>query len=121
MIKNSIVLVPFPFDDFSSVKVRPVVCLTSEIGRYKHVVVAFISSNISNYNENLDILIKKDSDLNKNTGLLVNSVIKIHRITTIPKHLIKRRLGTITPKLSNKIYSNLAQLFEIDKYLNNET
>jgi mRNA interferase MazF len=48
MIKNSIVLVPFPFDDFSSSKVRPVICLTPEIGKFKHIIVAFISSNVKN-------------------------------------------------------------------------
>jgi len=41
MIKNSIVLVPFPFDDFSVLKVRPAICLTSEIGKYNHVIIAF--------------------------------------------------------------------------------
>jgi mRNA interferase MazF len=46
MVKNSIVLVPFPFDDFSMSKVRPALCLTSEIGKYNHVIIAFISSRI---------------------------------------------------------------------------
>ncbi len=45
MIKNSIVLVPFPFDDFSESKVRPAICLTSEIGKYHHIIIAFITSN----------------------------------------------------------------------------
>jgi len=44
MIKNSIVLVPFPFDDFSVLKVRPALCLTSQIGIHHHVIIAFISS-----------------------------------------------------------------------------
>jgi len=44
MIKNTIVLVPFPFDDFSVLKVRPALCLTSEIGKFNHVIIAFISS-----------------------------------------------------------------------------
>jgi len=43
MIKNSIVLVPFPFDDFSASKVRPALCLTSEIGQYDHVIIAILS------------------------------------------------------------------------------
>ncbi|NOY95409.1 MAG: type II toxin-antitoxin system PemK/MazF family toxin [Chlorobi bacterium] len=46
MTKNSIVLVPFPFDGLSTSKVRPALCLTSEIGKYKHVIIAFISSKI---------------------------------------------------------------------------
>lgn len=46
MIKNTIALVSFPFDDFSASKVRPVLCLTSEIGKYNHVIITFNSSRI---------------------------------------------------------------------------
>jgi mRNA interferase MazF len=46
MIKHSVVLVPFPFDDFSATKVRPALCLTGEIGRFGHVIIAFISSRM---------------------------------------------------------------------------
>jgi len=49
MIKNSIVLVPFPFDDFLTFKLRPALCLTPEIGRFKHVIIAFISSKTPEY------------------------------------------------------------------------
>jgi mRNA interferase MazF len=44
MIRGKVVLVPFPFDDLSSTKVRPAVCLTNPIGPHRHVIVAFISS-----------------------------------------------------------------------------
>lgn len=46
MIKYKVVLVPFPFDDLSSSKVRPAVCLTDPIGPHRHVVLAFITSRI---------------------------------------------------------------------------
>ena len=41
MPTNRVVLVPFPFDDLSSSKVRPAVCLTDPIGPHHHVVLAF--------------------------------------------------------------------------------
>lgn len=44
MIKGKIFLVPFPFDDLSSTKVRPAIALTEPIGSFRHVVIAFISS-----------------------------------------------------------------------------
>jgi hypothetical protein len=31
MEKHKIILVPFPFDDFSELKVRPAICLTNSI------------------------------------------------------------------------------------------
>ena len=61
MNKHSIVLVPFPFDDFSSSKVRPALCLTSEIGFYNHIIIAFISSKVPSKLSEYDIFIKKGS------------------------------------------------------------
>ncbi len=46
MMRGKIVLLPFPFDDFSATKVRPALCLTDGIGSHGHVVVAFISSKL---------------------------------------------------------------------------
>ena len=46
MTKGKIVLVPFPFDDLSAAKVRPAVSLTDPIGSHRHLVLAFISSQI---------------------------------------------------------------------------
>ncbi len=42
-MKHSVVLVPFPFDDFSEFKVMPAVCLTEKIGKHNHIVIAFIT------------------------------------------------------------------------------
>jgi len=83
MIKNSIVLVPFPFDDFSNSKVRPALCLTGEISKYNHVIIAFISSKIPDDIVDSDIIIKKDSNDWLVTGLTVDSVIRLHKIVTI--------------------------------------
>ena len=54
-MRYKIVLVPFPFDDLESVKVRPAICLTTTIGTYKHVVIAFITSQISKATEISDL------------------------------------------------------------------
>ena len=87
-MKYKIVLVPFPFDDFSNTKVLPAICLTDKISKYKHVVIAFITSQISNATEETDIKITNI----ENTGLKTSSAIKLHRIVTIPTNLIKRDL-----------------------------
>jgi len=112
MIKNSIVLVSFPFDDFSSTKVRPALCLTSEIGIYKHVIIAFISSKIPEDLNDSDLIVRKESDISIGTGLTMDSVIRLHKIVTIPKSLIKRKLGIINPSVETEIKNKLRQLFE---------
>ena len=113
MIKNSIVLVPFPFDDFSITKVRPAICLTSEIGEFDHVIIAFITSKIPEVLINSDLVITKQSDYFIGTGLSIDSAIRLHKIVTIPKSLIKRRLGRINKSLELELNRKLKELFEI--------
>lgn len=112
MIKNSIVLVPFPFDDFSESKVRPAICLTSEIGKYHHIIIAFITSKIPDDLIESDLIITKSSINSIGTGLAVDSVIRLHKIVTIPKSLIKRKLGTINKTVELELHAKLFKLFE---------
>jgi mRNA interferase MazF len=112
MIKYSIVLVPFPFDDFSDSKVRPALCVTSEIGHFNHVIIAFISSKIPDDLCESDLIILKQSNESIGTGLTNDSVIRLHKIVTIPKTLIKRRLGTINDSVAKEVRNKLNILFD---------
>jgi mRNA interferase MazF len=49
MTKHKVVLFQFPFDDLSSTKVRPAVCLTDLIGPHGHLILAFIISRIPKF------------------------------------------------------------------------
>lgn len=111
MIKNSIVLVPFPFDGFSNTKVGPALCLTSEIGKFDHIIIAFISSKIPDEPIESDEL---NSPLSKGTGLIRDSVISLHKMVTIPKSLIKRKLGMIDKTVRVEIRKKMRQLFDSD-------
>ena len=113
MIKHSIVLVPFPFDNFTESKVRPAICLTSEIGNYQHIIIAFITSKIPDDLLESDVIITKTSINSLGTGLAVDSVIRLHKIVTIPKSLIKRKLGTINQSVQNELNGKLMKLFEL--------
>jgi mRNA interferase MazF len=85
-MKYRIVLVSFPFDDFSSAKVRPALCLTDKIGKYNHVIIAFITSRVpSDMSEN-DIVLEPNDE----TGLKVKSTLRLHRLVTIPVNVIQR-------------------------------
>ncbi|MBN1767648.1 MAG: type II toxin-antitoxin system PemK/MazF family toxin [Prolixibacteraceae bacterium] len=109
MIKNSIVLVPFPFDDFSTIKVRPALCLTSEIGIHRHVIIAFISSKTHNNLENSEIIINENSE----TGLIKDSIIKLHKVVSVPRSLIKRKLGVLNKETQKVVNEKLKLLFEL--------
>lgn len=113
MIKHKIVLVPFPFDDFSSTKVRPAVCLTNTIGIYEHIIISFITSNIKNNDDESDIILRKTDKEFIKTGLSVDSIIKTHKIVTIPKKLIKRELGVLPNNFIQELNLKIKGLFYI--------
>lgn len=110
-MKWKIVLVPFPFDDMSGVKVRPAVCLTNEIDVYHHVVIAFITSQIAMANEESDVLLLSTSEHFDATGLKVPSAIRLHRIVTIPRSLMQRHLGNVPMHIQAIVGQKLKTLF----------
>lgn len=112
-MKSNIVLVPFPFDDLTSAKVRPAVCLTDEIQPYGHIVLAFITSNILTNPSDTDLVIKStDADFTQ-TGLKVSSTVRLHRLITVSSKIITRKLGKLSPNQQTEIEDHLRKLFKI--------
>jgi len=111
MLKNRVVLVPFPFDDLSMIKVRPAVCLTEPIGRHNHVILAFISSQVPSELLQTDIFLDPDQDDFVMTGLRVPSTIRLHRIMTISTDMIQRDLGELSPRMQDIVTEKLKTLF----------
>ena len=68
-MKYEIVLVPFPFDDLSANKVRPAVCLTDQIRPFGHIIVAFITSNVSPVISPTDLILDSSAADFSQTGL----------------------------------------------------
>lgn len=112
MVKFSIVLVSFPFDDLSTTKVRPALCLTDSIGTYRHVILAFISSQVGYYHLPSDIFLNENEPDFLETGLKITSLIRLHRVATLPAELIKRNLGKLPERLHNQVYDRLMELFK---------
>jgi len=113
MIRGKVVLVPFPFDDLSSTKVRPAVCLTDPIGPHRHVVLAFISSQPPV--ELLETDLPLDSSQNDfpSTGLRVFSVLRLHRLMTASTSLFQRELGELSPRMQSEVKIRLSKLFDL--------
>ena len=93
MTKGKVVLVPFPFDDLTAAKARPEVCLTDPIGPHRHVVVAFISSQVPQNLLETDLLLETQHPNFAQTGLKTSSVLSLHRLMTISTSAIRRELG----------------------------
>lgn len=113
MNRFDIVLVPFPFDDLSGTKLRPALCLTDPISVYKHVVIAFITSQVVKATEPSDVLVEKSLTGFSISGLKVDSAVRLHRLVTIPTWLVKRKLGVLPSSLILTVEQELRILFAL--------
>ena len=110
-MRDKILLVPFPFDDFLKSKLRPCICLTEPIGKFDHIIVAFITSKPETNPSDYDIqILESDPDF-ESTGLLVSSCIRLYRLLTIPISLVERELGILPEDTSKLMSKKLMQLF----------
>jgi len=111
MMKHKVVLVPFPFDDLSSTKVRPAVCLTDPIGPNRHVVLAFITSRLASIPLISDLVLDASDPDFPATGLRMSSILQLHRLMTVTTSIIRRELGHLRPNLQAELEDRLRKLF----------
>ena len=109
--KHKVVLVSFPFDDLSSSKVRPAVCLTDPIGPHKHVILAFITSRIPDKLLETDLVIDARNTDFRATGLQVSSTLQLHRLMTATTSLLQRELGVLSPAMQAQVNARLRKVF----------
>jgi mRNA-degrading endonuclease toxin of MazEF toxin-antitoxin module len=112
LIRGKVVLVPFPFDDLSTTKVRPAVCLTEAIGPHRHVLLAFVTSGLPAEVLPTDIIVDASHADFGRTGLRMTSTIRLHRLMTVAMSLIQRELGELPPRLEGELLGRLRALFE---------
>jgi mRNA interferase MazF len=113
MTSGKVVLVPFPFDDLSATKVRPAVCLTDPIGPHRHLVLAFISSQLPPQLYPTDLLLDPAHGDFAATGLRVASVLRLHRMMTVTTALIQRQLGELSLTFRAQVAERLVRLFQL--------
>jgi mRNA interferase MazF len=114
MMRFKIVLVPFPFDDLSSSKVRPAICLTDPIGEHEHVVLAFITSRVPAEPLTSDLVMEASHPGFEATGLRVSSTLQLHRIMTVTRALLQRELGELPPVWQDDARQRLKALLSLD-------
>lgn len=113
MIKGKVVLVPFPFDDLSTTKVRPAVCLTEPTGPHRHVVLAFITSQMPPDLLETNVALDTKQPHFSRTGLRVSSALRLHRLMMVSTTIIRRELGELSPSMRAKVDLKLQKLFNL--------
>jgi mRNA interferase MazF len=84
--------------------------LTEPVGRYRHIVVAFVTRRIPAEPLTTDLVLDSSEPDFAWTGLLVSSTLRLHRLMTITTGLIRRELGRLSPKMEAKVKDKLAAL-----------
>ncbi|MCW3982452.1 MAG: type II toxin-antitoxin system PemK/MazF family toxin [Candidatus Bathyarchaeota archaeon] len=108
-MKGKIVLITFPFTDLTSTKLRPALVLYES---EKDVMVVFISSRKAKATSK-DVMIAEKHPEFKQTGLKVDSFLKIEKIATLSKRLIVGELGHVGPKLRKEINSKVTKALKL--------
>ena len=109
-MKGDIVLIPFPFTDLSSVKLRPALIL---LETNNDVVVAFISSHIPDKPNMGDVIILHNHPEFIKTGLKSDSCIRIDKIATIEKDLIIGSIGAAGDLIRNQVSENICKIYQL--------
>lgn len=103
MQKGDIVLVSFPFTNLKGTKSRPAVILF--VGE-KDVIVSFITSQPTGPSITDLILIPE-----KKNGLKKSSTLKVDKIATLEKQLLKGKIGELSSSEISEINSKLKHIF----------
>jgi mRNA interferase MazF len=113
MTKGKIFLIPFPYDDLSTNKLRPALCLTNPVGARRHVILAYITSRIPNNLLETDIVLDINHPDFAVSGLRVSSTIRLHQLVTVSTVTIQRELGELSSdiqvEIAEKLYKFLTE------------
>ena len=99
---GDIVLVQFPFTNLSNSSLRPAL-VVSQGQIEQDIVLVAISSVIRDSTVSTDCLVNTTHPEFALTGLHVTSVIRLHKLTTVERSTIIRRIGHIGPQLQIEV------------------
>jgi len=105
-LPGTLVLIPFPFTDLSSNKIRPALVISSY---QEDVVLLFVTSHHKKmyFEHSLKV------DPSKMNGLKIESQIIISKIATLDKKMILGVLGTLETGHFKKVREKLGRFLEV--------
>ena len=107
MNKGTIVLSKFPFTDLSTFKRRPAIIVSGSKKKGNDIILAFISSKVTEPIEDTDYIIEINHIDFKYTGLKMRSVFKMDKLVTIEKNLIVGEIGKVSSSILQELDKRL--------------
>ena len=103
----------FPFIDYPEEgKVRPALALTEPIGKYRIVIVAFITSKIDDI-QSTTVTLSLDETGYKKTGLTKTSYIVLHKLTAVVPSKVIGEIGTLPEEYQQEVKNKLKVLLSL--------
>lgn len=96
---GTVILIPFPFTDLTSTKLRPGLIISKTHQKGKDVIVAFITSKIPDPKNASHFYLPASSRHFQATGLKTDSLVRFDKIATLSKNLILGEMGMIHPDI----------------------
>jgi mRNA-degrading endonuclease toxin of MazEF toxin-antitoxin module len=111
LARRDVVLIQFPFTDLSTQKLRPALLVGRPTGN--DLVVAFISTRTKRDDPRAECLLESNDPEFRATGLRWTSTIRLNRVATLHRRLVRRRLGRIGTRTEHSVARALRYVFEI--------
>ena len=107
---GDVVLVPFPFTDFSTLKQRPALVISSDAFNRssEDAILVALTSQSGSASKGGNYLIKGAEQ--KHSGLLGEGVVLVGKIITIDQRLIRNKIGTLSPKVLEEISKRISKI-----------
>ena len=106
--KKDIVLLPYPFTDLKGMKVRPAIVISNDDFNSKSLDCIMVPLTSVIKDELHSILItQEDLTFGK---LIKPSRIRVDKVFTVEKRLVKMKIGTINQKIYERIKSEFFKL-----------
>ena len=100
--RGNVVLARFPFTDLTGASLRPAVIVSQrQLGN--DLVLVAISSVVRGTLAPTDYTVESNHPEFILTGLRVTSVIRMHKLATVERSIIVRRLGSLGPQLQAEV------------------
>ena len=105
-VKGDVLVIEFPYSDLKSYKRRPVLVL--KIPKGEDIIVSQITS--SSYEESVEIPLSNNDF--KQGNLKKESFIRIDKIASIEKSLIKYKVGSLKQEKFNEIINKICNFLK---------
>ena len=108
---GTIVLIPFPFTDLTSAKVRPALIISKTHKNSEDISICFISSKRPQKITDGQFLFKTTDVHFKQSGLKTDSVVRFDKIATLNKKLALGEIGSLHTKTLKALQKPFLEVF----------